>query len=35
MSKNKSQKVSYDLDTKFISAANKLKAAPKTNEGEF
>lgn len=28
-------KVSYDLDTKFISAARKLKAAPKTNEGEF
>lgn len=35
MSKNKSQKVSYDLDTKFISAARKLKAAPKTNEGDF
>ena len=35
MSKNKSQQVSYDLDTKFISAARKLKAAPKTNEGEF
>lgn len=32
---NKTQKVSYDLDTKFISAARKLKAAPKTNEGEF
>lgn len=35
MSKNKSQKVSYDLDTKFISAAKKLKAAPKVSEGEF
>lgn len=36
MSKNKSQKaVSYDLDTKFISAARKLKAAPKVSEGEF
>jgi len=35
MSKNKSQKVSYDLDTKFISAARKLKAAPKTSEGDF
>lgn len=35
MSKNNSKKVSYDLDTKFISAARKLKAAPKTNEGEF
>ena len=34
MSKHNS-KVSYDLDTKFISAARKLKAAPKTNEGEF
>lgn len=35
MSKNKSQKVSYDLDTKFISVAKKLKAAPKVSEGEF
>lgn len=35
MSKNKSQNVSYDLDTKFISAARKLKAAPKTSEGDF
>ena len=35
MSKNKSQKVSYDLDTKFISVARKLKAAPKVSEGEF
>lgn len=35
MSKNKSQQVSYDLDTKFISAAKKLKAAPKVSEGEF
>lgn len=35
MSNNKSQKVSYDLDTKFISAACKLKAAPKVSEGEF
>lgn len=35
MSKNKSQKVSYDLDTKFISVAKKLKAAPKTSEGDF
>lgn len=35
MSNNKSQKVSYDLDTKFISAARKLKAAPKVSEGEF
>lgn len=35
MSKNKSQQVSYDLDTKFISAARKLKAAPKTSEGDF
>lgn len=32
---NKTTHVSYDLDTKFISAARKLKAAPKTNEGEF
>lgn len=32
---NKTQKVSYDLDTKFISAARKLKAAPKTSEGDF
>lgn len=32
---NKTQKVSYDLDTKFISAARKLKAAPKSNEGDF
>lgn len=32
---NKTTRVSYDLDTKFISAARKLKAAPKTNEGEF
>ena len=31
----KTTHVSYDLDTKFISAARKLKAAPKTNEGEF
>lgn len=35
MSKNKSQQVSYDLDTKFISAARNLKAAPKTSEGDF
>lgn len=35
MSKNKSQKVSYDLDTKFISVAKKLKAAPKVSEGDF
>lgn len=35
MSKNKSQQVSYDLDTKFISVAKKLKAAPKVSEGEF
>lgn len=35
MSKNKSQKVSYDLDTKFIPVARKLKAAPKVSEGEF
>ena len=35
MSKNKSQQVSYDLDTKFISVARKLKAAPKVSEGEF
>lgn len=36
MSNNKSQKaVSYDLDTKFISVAKKLKAAPKVSEGEF
>lgn len=32
---NKTQKVSYDLDTKFINAARKLKAAPKSNEGDF
>lgn len=32
---NKTTRVSYDLDTKFISAARKLKAAPKTSEGEF
>lgn len=32
---NKTTRVSYDLDTKHISAARKLKAAPKTNEGEF
>ena len=32
---NKTQKVSYDLDTKFISAARKLKVAPKTSEGDF
>lgn len=32
---NKTTKVSYDLDTKFISAARKLKAAPKTSEGDF
>lgn len=32
---NKTTRVSYDLDTKFISAVRKLKAAPKTNEGEF
>ena len=32
---NKTTRVSYDLDTKYISAARKLKAAPKTNEGEF
>jgi chemotaxis protein histidine kinase CheA len=32
---NKTTRVSYDLDTKFISAARKLKAAPKTNEGDF
>ena len=32
---NKTTRVSYDLDTKFISTARKLKAAPKTNEGEF
>lgn len=32
---SKTTRVSYDLDTKFISAARKLKAAPKTNEGEF
>lgn len=31
----KTTHVSYDLDTKFISAARKLKAAPKTNEGDF
>ena len=31
----KTTHVSYDLDTKHISAARKLKAAPKTNEGEF
>lgn len=31
----KTTHVSYDLDTKFISAARKLKAAPKTSEGEF
>lgn len=31
----KTTHVSYDLDTKFISVARKLKAAPKTNEGEF
>ena len=35
MSKNKSKQVSYDLDTKFISVAKKLKAAPKVSEGEF
>ena len=35
MSKNKSKQVSYDLDTKFISVARKLKAAPKTSEGDF
>ncbi len=35
MSKNKSKQVSYDLDTKFISVARKLKAAPKVSEGEF
>lgn len=35
MSKNKSQKVSYDLDTKFIPVARKLKATPKVSEGEF
>lgn len=35
MSKKTTQKVSYDLDTKFISAARKLKAAPKTSEGDF
>lgn len=35
MSNNKTTKVSYDLDTKFISAARKLKAAPKTSEGDF
>ena len=34
MSKHNS-KVSYDLDTKHISAARKLKAAPKTSEGDF
>lgn len=34
MSNNKSH-VSYDLDTKFISVARKLKAAPKVSEGEF
>ena len=32
---NKTTHVSYDLDTKFISAARKLKAAPKTSEGDF
>lgn len=32
---NKTTQVSYDLDTKFISAARKLKAAPKTSEGDF
>lgn len=32
---NKTTRVSYDLDTKFISAARKLKAAPKTSEGDF
>lgn len=31
----KTTHVSYDLDTKFISVARKLKAAPKTNEGDF
>lgn len=31
----KTTHVSYDLDTKFISAARKLKAAPKTSEGDF
>lgn len=36
MSKHNSKKVSYDLDTKFISAALKLKAAPnKSDEGDF
>lgn len=32
---NKTTRVSYDLDTKHISAARKLKAAPKTSEGDF
>ena len=32
---SKTTRVSYDLDTKFISAARKLKAAPKTSEGDF
>ena len=31
----KTTHVSYDLDTKFISVARKLKAAPKVSEGEF
>ena len=31
----KTTHVSYDLDTKFISVARKLKAAPKTSEGDF
>ena len=31
----KTTHVSYDLDTKFISAARKLKAASKTSEGDF
>lgn len=31
----KTTHVSYDLDTKHISAARKLKAAPKTSEGDF
>ena len=31
----KTTHVSYNLDTKFISAARKLKAAPKTSEGDF
>lgn len=31
----KTTHVSYDLDTKFIFAARKLKAAPKTSEGDF